>query len=239
MSLYETLFLSGEKRRVLVLLDPDKISESRLFKLAENSERSGKVAGFLVGSSILLNSDIGEFVKKVKGLTRKPVILFPGSHSQLTQYADAILFLSLLSGRNPQYLVDEQVRMAPLVKKMNLEPIPTAYLLIDSSKITSVEFVTGTRPLPRDKVDIIIAHALAAEYLGFRVIYLEAGSGAPIPVPDYIVRAVRENTTVPLLVGGGLNSPEKVKAAFSAGADFVVIGNKLEEDPDFIRRIDE
>lgn len=239
MSLYETLFLSGEKRRVLVLLDPDKISESRLFKLAENSERSGKVAGFLVGSSILLNSDIGEFVKKVKGLTRKPVILFPGSHSQLTQYADAILFLSLLSGRNPQYLVDEQVRMAPLVKKMNLEPIPTAYLLIDSSKITSVEFVTGTRPLPRDKVDIIIAHALAAQYLGFRVIYLEAGSGAPIPVPDYIVRAVRENTTVPLLVGGGLNSPEKVKAAFSAGADFVVIGNKLEEDPDFIRRIDE
>jgi len=239
MSLYVTLFLSGEKRRVLVLLDPDKISESRLFRLAENSERSGKVAGFLVGSSILLNSDIGEFVKKVKGLTKKPVILFPGSHSQLTQYADAILFLSLLSGRNPQYLVDEQVRMAPLVKKMNLEPIPTAYLLIDSSKITSVEFVTGTRPLPRDKVDIIIAHALAAEYLGFRVIYLEAGSGAPIPVPDYIVRAVRENTTVPILVGGGLNSPEKVKAAFSAGAEFVVIGNKLEEDPDFIRRIDE
>ncbi|HOK23299.1 MAG TPA: geranylgeranylglyceryl/heptaprenylglyceryl phosphate synthase [Candidatus Hydrothermia bacterium] len=239
MSLYEKLFLNGEKKRVLVLLDPDKIGEEKLDRLIRNSNESSIVAGFLVGSSILISSDLDEFVRKVKEMTKKPVVLFPGSHSQLTPYADAVLFLSLLSGRNPQYLIDEQVRMAPLVKKMRLEPIPTAYILIDSTTATSVEFVTDTRPLPRDKKDLVIAHALAAEYMGFRLIYLEAGSGALLPVPSDIIKGVKENTSVPLVVGGGLNTPEKIQHAFSSGADFTVIGNKLEENPDFIRGLDE
>ncbi len=237
MSLYEKLFLEGEKKKVFILLDPDKVDDEKVSQILSKYEDEEKVVGFLVGSSLLVRSDIQDFVKKLKGKTRKPVILFPGSHCQVVEGADAILFLSLLSGRNPQYLIDEQVRMAPLVKSYGIEPIPTAYLLFDSGKTTTVEFVTGTKPLPVDKVDLAVAHALAAEYLGFKLLYLEAGSGALNPVPGEIVRSIKENVKIPVIVGGGLNSKEKIIKAFDSGADFVVIGNKLEEDPEFLRRI--
>lgn len=237
MSLYESLFLNGEKKRVLVLLDPDKLDDDRVSRIITLYEEEEKVLGFLVGSSLLLRSDMEDFITKLKVKTSKPVIIFPGSHCQVVKGADAVFFLSLLSGRNPQYLIDEQVKMAPLLKKYGLEAIPTAYLLIDSGKTTTVEFVSGTRPLPRDKVDLAVAHALAAEYLGFKLIYLEAGSGALNPVPVEIIKSVKNNITIPLIVGGGLNTEEKILGAFEGGADFVVIGNKLEEDPEFLRRL--
>ncbi|MEO0236290.1 MAG: phosphoglycerol geranylgeranyltransferase, partial [candidate division WOR-3 bacterium] len=173
----------------------------------------------------------------VKSKTQKPVILFPGSHAQLTKHADAVLFLSLLSGRNAQYLIDEQVRMAPILRKFNLEAISTAYLLIESGRTTTVEWVTNTRPIPRNKVDLVIAHVLAAEMMGFKLIYLEAGSGAEKPVPDELIKLVKANINIPLIVGGGLKSLDTINGVFEAGADFVVIGNKLEEDPKFLRSL--
>ncbi|MGB9824199.1 MAG: geranylgeranylglyceryl/heptaprenylglyceryl phosphate synthase [Candidatus Hydrothermia bacterium] len=237
MSLYEKLFLKGEKKKILVLLDPDKLDDEKLSLLVKESEESSKVAGYLVGSTLLLKSDVDSFVDKLKRKVTKPVILFPGSHAQLTPKADAVLFLSLLSGRNPQYLIDEQIRMAPLIRKMGIEPIPTAYILIESGKITSVEWVTNTRPLPREKKDLIMAHVVASEMLGFKLIYLEAGSGAVMPVPGEIIQSVRKCINIPLIVGGGLKATESIKEAFDSGADFVVIGNKLESDPEFLRRI--
>ena len=237
MSLYERLFLNGEKKRILVLLDPDKLNDEKVFEILSFYENQEKVLGFLVGSSLLVRSDMEYFIRKLKSNTSKPVIIFPGSHCQVVKGADAILFLSLLSGRNPQYLIDEQVKMAPLVKRYGLEAIPTAYLLFDSGKATTVEVVSGTRPLPRDKVDLAVAHALAAEYLGFKLLYLEAGSGALNPVPGEVIRIVKESVSIPLIVGGGLNTKEKIISAFESGADFIVIGNKLEEDPEFLRRI--
>ncbi|MDI6851226.1 MAG: geranylgeranylglyceryl/heptaprenylglyceryl phosphate synthase [bacterium] len=237
MSLYERLFHNGEKKKVLVLLDPDKLNDEKVFKILSLYENQEKVLGFLVGSSLLVRSDMEDFISRLKSNTSKPVIIFPGSHCQVVKGADAILFLSLLSGRNPQYLIDEQVKMAPLVKRYGLEAIPTAYLLFDSGKTTTVEFVSGTRPLPRDKVDLAVAHALAAEYLGFKLLYLEAGSGALNPVPGEVIRNIKDSVNIPLIVGGGLNTEEKILRAFENGADFVVIGNKLEEDPEFLRRL--
>lgn len=237
MSLYEKLFLKGEKKRILVLLDPDKIHGEKLDLLVKESEESSRVAGYLVGSTLLLESDVDAFVEKLKNKVSKPVILFPGSHAQLTPKADAVLFLSLLSGRNPQYLIDEQIRMAPLIRKMGIEPIPTAYILIESGKVTSVEWVTNTRPLPREKKDLIMAHVIAGEMLGFKLVYLEAGSGALMPVPGEIIQSVKECISIPLIVGGGLKTTESIKQAFDSGADFVVIGNILESEPQFLRRI--
>ncbi len=237
MSLYEEIFIKKERGRVLVLLDPDKLEEDRLQRVIANAETEPLIAGYLVGSSFLIRSEFEKFVISLKKMVRKPVILFPGGHSQVVPGVDGLLFLSLLSGRNPQYLIEEQVKMAPLARRYGLESIPTAYLLIESGSVTSVEFVTNTRPLPRKKLDIIESHALAAEYLGFKLIYLEAGSGAQEPVPPEAIKRVKERVGIPVIVGGGLNSVDKVRTALDAGADLVVVGNKIEEDPDFIRRI--
>ncbi|MEO0228421.1 MAG: geranylgeranylglyceryl/heptaprenylglyceryl phosphate synthase [candidate division WOR-3 bacterium] len=237
MNLYEKLFLKGDKKKILALLDPDKLEKPKLESLIEEINRSQKVVACLVGSSLIVNSDIDAFVYEVKSKTQKPVILFPGSHAQLTKHADAVLFLSLLSGRNAQYLIDEQVRMAPILRKFNLEAISTAYLLIESGRTTTVEWVTNTRPIPRNKVDLVIAHVLAAEMMGFKLIYLEAGSGAEKPVPDELIKLVKANINIPLIVGGGLKSLDTINGVFEAGADFVVIGNKLEEDPKFLRSL--
>jgi len=237
MTLYEKLFIKGEKRRIFVLLDPDKLEDAKLRKILGESEESPVVAGYFVGSTLLFRENLDGFVKRLKAEVKKPVILFPGSHAQITRHADAILFLSLLSGRNPQYLIEEQVRMAPVIKFYGLEAISTAYLLVESGGVTSVEWVTNTRPLPRNKKEIVWAHALTASMLGFKLIYLEAGSGALKPVPPEIIEVVKNSVDIPVIVGGGLRTPEDIKVAFDAGADFLVIGNKIEEDPLLLRRL--
>ena len=168
-------------------------------------------------------------LRDVKAQVKTPVILFPANAYQVCPHADAILFLSLLSGRNPQYLVGEQVNGAPLVKAFGLEPIPTGYLLIESGKPTSVAYMSGTQPIPADKPDIAKAHALAAEYFGMKFVYLEAGSGATSAVPDTLIRAVRDYVSVPLIVGGGIQSPEVARQKVAAGASAVVVGQALEE----------
>lgn len=232
MAVWERL-ISAKKRfgaGYLVLIDPDKLDRSRLMRLAERCGEEG-VDALLVGTSFLMNELLDEVVKAIKSVCDLPVILFPGSSHHLSKHADAILFLSLISGRNPELLIGEHVKAAPFIKRFGIEAIPTGYMLIESGSYTSVEFMSGTRPLPRDKYDIACAHAIAAELLGMRCVYLEAGSGAKLPVPSEMISAVRSQVEIPIIVGGGIRSPEVAREKVEAGADFIVTGNVLEKDP--------
>lgn len=216
----------------LLLIDPDRTPEQMNLRLCEAARDCG-VDALLVGTSFLIEADFAAAVRAIKERTDLPVIIFPGSHAQITPAADAVLFTSLISGRNPDYLIGEQARGAPLVKRYGLEPIPTGYMLIESGATTSVQYVSGTQPVPADKHDIACAHALAAQYLGMQLVYLEAGSGAAKPVPPEMIRRVSEYVDIPLLVGGGLSTPEDCSAQIEAGASFVVVGSSVESDPRF------
>ena len=167
-----------------------------------------------------------------------PVVLFPGSASQISPDADGILFLTLISGRNPDYLIGEQVKAAPVLKKYGIEVIPTGYILVKCGRKTSVEKVSKTEGLNINEPENIVAHSIAGEMLGLKVIYLEAGSGAEMSIPVEIIEKVRENIKIPLIVGGGIRDVEDIENKFSAGADVVVIGNAIEEDADFIHNIE-
>jgi putative glycerol-1-phosphate prenyltransferase len=233
-AVYDRLLSAKEQRGggFLLLLDPDRTPEPSFLSLAEAAEECG-VDAILVGSSFMLTSHFGSAVKKIKAVSSVDVIVFPGSFAQVSPHADAILFTSLISGRNPNYLIDEQVRGAPLVKQFGIEPIPTGYMLIESGGLTSVQYISDTHPIPRTKNDIACAHALAAQYLGMKLVYLEAGSGAACPVPVEMIRAVASYVDLPLLVGGGLTTPDECAARIEAGASFVVVGNGLENDSRF------
>ncbi|MDF1544211.1 MAG: geranylgeranylglyceryl/heptaprenylglyceryl phosphate synthase [bacterium] len=215
----------------LMLIDPDRTDPVCAARTAETGSDCG-VDAFLIGSSFSLGNSFSATILAIKEATNLPTIIFPGSFAQITPEADAILFTSLISGRNPNYLIDEQVKGAPIIKKYNLETIPTGYMLIESGALTSVQFVSGTQPIPRDKSDIASAHALAAQYMGMRMIYLEAGSGAEKPVPTEMVAAVSAYVDIPIIVGGGLRSPDACIERVNAGASFVVIGNSLEQERD-------
>jgi phosphoglycerol geranylgeranyltransferase len=236
MSVYQKLLNIRDEKGAgfLVLLDPDRMSVPEIVDLAKNSEQGG-ADGFLVGSSLLLSTRFDEAVKAIKANVKVPVVIFPGNANQVSKHADAILFLSLLSGRNPHLLIGEQVKAAPAIKEFGLEPIPTGYLLIESGGTTSVQFMSDTQPLPRNKPDIAKAHALAAEYLGMKFVFLEAGSGAENPVPDDIIREVKDFISVPIIVGGGIKDPDVAYKKVKSGAGFVVIGNFLEENDSLIK----
>ncbi len=214
-----------------MLLDPDRHSIADCMHVAHQAEEAG-VDALLLGSSLLTN-DLNPFAKALKDETSLPVIVFPGDSMHLSQHADAILYLSLISGRNANFLIGEQVKAAPLIHRCGIEAISTGYMLIDGGTATSVEVMSGTAPLPRDKLDIAWAHALAAEYLGMKFIYLEAGSGARIPVPEELIGAVRKHVTIPIIVGGGITTPELAVAKVNAGADFIVTGNVIEQQNSF------
>lgn len=222
----------------LVLLDPDRMSLAEIVDLAKKSEEGG-ADGFLVGSSLLLSTRFDEAVREIKTNVKVPVVIFPGNANQVSRHADAILFLSLISGRNAHLLIGEQVKAAPAIREFGLEPIPTGYLLIESGGTTSVQFMSDTQPLPRNKPDIAKAHALAAEYLGMKLVFLEAGSGAENPVPDKIIREVKEFVSIPIIVGGGVKDPDVAYAKVKNGASFVVIGNFLEENDSLIKEFAE
>ena len=216
----------------LLLVDPDRTPEKANLRLCEAAEDCG-VDAILVGTSFMLETNFGEAVRNIKARTGLPVVIFPGSYAQVTPDADAVLFTALLSGRNPEYLIGEQARGAPLVKRYELEPIPTGYLLIESGTTTSVQYISDTLPIPAAKSDIACAHALAAQYMGMRLVYLEAGSGAPRPVPLAMIREAAAYVDIPLMVGGGLRTPEDCAARVEAGAAFIVVGSSIEEDPRF------
>ncbi|MCI0697713.1 geranylgeranylglyceryl/heptaprenylglyceryl phosphate synthase [candidate division KSB1 bacterium] len=213
----------------LVLIDPDKWELKQLPDIASAASENGADA-ILIGGSLLLTSSFDEIVKTIKKAANIPCLIFPGSNIQISRHADAILFLSLISGRNPDYLIGVQVMAAPIIRLLGLEPIPTGYMLIESGRVTSAEFMSNSRPIPRQKNDIAQATALAAEFLGMRLAYLEAGSGADLAVTPEMVKAVSSYVSIPVIVGGGIRTPEEAEKRVKAGASFVVTGNVLEKN---------
>ncbi len=223
--------LEKQNAGYLVLIDPEECEVENCAKLAREVEQAGADAILLGGS--LLTSDLHPIAAALKAETALPIVLFPGDSMHLTPHADAILYMSLISGRNPNYLIGEQVKAAPWIQRYSLEPIPTGYMLIEGGNRTAVEFMSGTAPIPRNKHDIAAPHALAAQYLGMQLIYLEAGSGAELPVPNVMISTVKTQIEIPLIVGGGIRTPEIAAEKVSAGADFIVTGNILEKTGSF------
>jgi phosphoglycerol geranylgeranyltransferase len=230
MQIYTRLLEIPKQRGAgyIVLIDPDKLSLEENIKLAAKAEKEDADCIF-IGGSLLSTPIFDEVVKQIKNAVKIPVIIFPGGVQQISPHADAILFISVISGRNPDLLIGQHVMGAPIVKMLNLEAIPTGYMLIESGKVTSAEFMSNTKPIPRDKPDIVVAHALAAEYLGMKLIYLEAGSGALHPVPDEMIKAITYSCNLPVIVGGGIRTPEVAGQKVKAGASFIVTGNVLEK----------
>jgi len=229
MGVYSYLLQIMKKRRAgfLFLLDPDKTDIKHIRSVVPQVERGGADA-ILVGGSTYDIDGFDDYLKEVKLNTTLPVILFPGSHFQISRNADAIFFLSLLSGRNPLYLVGEQVLGAPLIKKYGIEPIPCGYILVDGGHLSSVIYISNTLPIPRDGTNTAKFHALTAQYFGMKFVYLEAGSGAEVPVPDEMIGGVKSYIDIPVIVGGGLRNASLARQKVDAGADFVVIGTAFE-----------
>lgn len=220
--------LSKGKRCYWVLLDPDDFSLREAAAVAKESEKCG-VDAILVGGSLLYSNHFDKFIQALKKASSLPVIIFPGDATQLSSHADALLYLSLVSGRNPSNLIGEHVKAAPIIKQTGIEPIPTAYMLVESGAVSSVEFMSNTRPLPRNKPELAAAHALAAQYMGMGLVYLEAGSGALQSVPSDMIKAVRHWVDIPIIVGGGIRDAETAKEKLDAGADIIVTGNVLQK----------
>ena len=211
-----------------MLIDPDKQDVDDAADLAVRADKAG-IDAFLVGSSLLVSDRLDAVVQLIKKLSHLPVIISPGASSHLSRYADAVLFLSLISGRNPDFLIGEHVKATPIIRRYGIEAIPTGYMLIEGGSCTSVQFISGTFPIPRSKPDIAVVHAMAAELLGMKMAYLECGSGSPLSVPDEMISAVKSEISIPLIVGGGIVDPGVAAAKVRAGADFIVTGNVLEK----------
>ena len=225
-----------EKRKLLaILLDPDKIDLCKLPSLVEKIDQSPATHIF-VGGSIVEANIIDELILLLKEKTNLPIVLFPGNPSQISNKADAILFLTLLSGRNPDYLIEHQVNAVPILKKTHLEVISTGYILIESGRQTAVERVSQTTPLNRDNHEYVLQTAQAGEYIGNKLVYLEAGSGAEQPVPLSMIRKVTQNIQIPVIIGGGIRTKKGIEDAFTAGADLVVIGTAFEKDIHFFNQ---
>jgi phosphoglycerol geranylgeranyltransferase len=216
------------KKQLAYLLDPDNYQGNKLLKAIDLIGETNPDM-VLVGGSIV-HGNTGLLVDALKSSISQPVVLYPGSLLQLAPNADGILFISLISGRNPELLIGNHVVAAPIIKQTNMEVIPTGYMLIDGGNVTSVQYMSNTMPIPSDKTDIAVATALAGQYLGMKMIYLDGGSGALRPVPAQMIAHVKSQLTIPLMVGGGINTAEKAETACNAGADILVIGNAVEKD---------
>lgn len=227
------------KKSIAVLIDPDKIDDLSRLRHLIHLANENCIDFFFVGGSLITTLNLADVIRTIKDNVNIPVILFPGSSLQIDPGADAILFLSLISGRNPDLLIGQHVQAAPILKNNRIEVLPTGYLLINSGRISSVAYISNTTPIPDDKYSLAACTALAGEMLGLRLIYLDAGSGAEREISSKMIASVRKTISVPLLVGGGINTPEKAFAALEAGADMIVIGNALEKDPDLLTEISE
>ncbi len=225
-------FHSGRKG-LAILIDPDSYSEESLQKVIKISNES-KVDFFLVGGSLTFSS-IEDSIKIIRRYSDLPVILFPGNVLQISSLADGILFLSLISGRNPEFLIGHHVLAAPEIKKSGIDVYPTAYILIENGKQTSVEYMSNTAPIPADKSEIAVATSIAGELLGLKLCYLEAGSGAIQSVNLNLISEVRKNISTPIIVGGGIKSSQQASLIYEAGADIIVAGNAVEESPELIK----
>ncbi len=223
----------SKKKSLGVLLDPDKLDYD-ILKNWVGLINQHPIDFILVGGSLISSDFLGQSIHFLKKETNIPIILFPGNSLHIDNQADAILFLSLISGRNPEFLIGQHVISAPALKRSQLEILPTGYMLVDGGKATTVSYISNTTPLPNDKPDVAAATAMAGEMLGLRLLYLDAGSGAKNPVDKKVIEAVHRNTSVPLIVGGGINTAEKAYIALQAGADVIIVGNALETDKTFL-----
>jgi len=232
-------FLKLEKIRnsrgavAIALLDPDVKNNSELNNMVQIVNEADFDAIF-IGGSFISDNEFETRIRDVAKNTDLPIIIFPGSSNQISKYAHAVLFLSLISGRNPQYLIGEQVKSAPIIHSISLEAIPTAYILLDGGIRSSVEVMSNTLPLPMNKHDIILAHALAGQYLGNKLIFLEAGSGAQNHAASDIVSIISKEVHIPIIVGGGVSTPESAHSLVSSGASYIVTGTKIEQNPSIL-----
>lgn len=226
----------ARQKSFAVLVDPDKVSPKALHQLA-GLVNDAAVDYLLVGGSLVISNHLDDCILAIKEQTDIPVILFPGSPSQISRHADALLYLSLISGRNPELLIGQHVISAPFVRKSGLDIMSTGYMVIDGGAPTTVSYISNASPIPYDKNEIALCTALAGEMLGMKLIYMDAGSGAKRPIPEAMISIVAEQITVPLIVGGGIQDPEKAYRNCRAGADIVVVGNAIEKDPSLIREM--
>ena len=226
---------SGQKSFV-VLIDPDKVTSSSLSSLLDMANGAG-VDYFFVGGSLVISDHLDACILQIKRESHIPVILFPGSPSQVSQHADALLYLSLISGRNPELLIGQHVISAPFVKKSGLEIISTGYMVIDGGAPTTVSYISGAAPIPADKAEIALCTAMAGEMLGKKLIYMDAGSGAKKPITEEMIALVAKNIDVPLVIGGGIRDAEKAYLNCKAGADLIVVGNAIEKEPSLLEEI--
>lgn len=224
------------KKSFAVLIDPDKVDASSIQELVTLAV-AANVDFFFVGGSLVISSHLDECIQQIKASCQIPVILFPGSPSQVSKYADALLYLSLISGRNPELLIGQHVISAPFVKKSGLEIMPTGYMVIDGGAPTTVSYISNASPIPADKSEIAMCTAMAGEMLGMKLIYMDAGSGAKRAITETMIENVAKHIDIPLIVGGGITEPEKAYLNCKAGADIIVVGNAIEKDPSLIKDI--
>lgn len=224
--------VKNNQKLFAVLIDPDKIDLKHISSFIKTLNRS-LTTHIFVGGSTVEEQATNNVVVEIKMHTKLPVVLFPGDITQITPYADGLLFLSLISGRNPEYLIGKHVKAVSKLRTMQLEIIPTGYILIENGKQTSVEKVTGTKPISRNDIQTIVDTAKAGELLGMKLIYLEAGSGALETIPKHIITAVKNQLNIPLIVGGGIKNKKQLDDAYHSGADLVVVGTAFEDDESF------
>ena len=230
MNIYNRLS-DTSKKKFVVLIDPDKPSDEQIIDIVKKSVQAG-VDFFFVGGSLLTTDSLDNCIKLIKQHCDIPVLIFPGNSLQISKWCDGFLLLSLISGRNAEMLIGRHVIAAPYLKLYGNEIIPTGYMIIDGGKQTSVSYMSNTTPIPHDKDDIAMCTALAGEMLGLKLIYMDAGSGAVNPISAEMISKVKHTIEVPLIIGGGINTPEKAATAAKAGADVIVVGNALEKSTD-------
>lgn len=234
MNLYQNILeaIQNKKKLLAILLDPEKLSIEQIPSLTNQIKKSPATHIFFGGSTYSGN-DFDALIVTLKNNIELPILLFPGDYNQISENADGLLFLSLLSGRNPEYLIGQQIKAVSVLENKKIEVIPTAYLLIESGIETAVERVSQTKPIAKNDIDLAIKTAKAGEYLGMKLVYLEAGSGAKETVSVEMIKKVQEKLTIPLIVGGGIRSKNEIENAFNAGANMVVIGTAFENDNTF------
>lgn len=236
--IYQSLLQKKAKgqKSFAVLVDPDKVTVETIDELTSLAIEAA-VDYLFIGGSLVISNRLDEVVQQAKKNCDIPVILFPGSPSQLSPYADALLYLSLISGRNPELLIGQHVISAPFVKQTGIEIMSTGYMVIDGGAPTTVSYISNATPIPADKNEIAMCTAMAGEMLGMKLIYMDAGSGAKRPIAESMIEKVSQVIEVPLVIGGGINEPEKAYRNCKAGADVIVIGNAIEKDPSLIREM--
>jgi putative glycerol-1-phosphate prenyltransferase len=227
---------SAGKKSFAVLVDPDKVNVATTEQLVSLA-LDARIDYFFVGGSLVISNNLDECIRQIKVSCSIPVVIFPGSHSQISRYADALLYLSLISGRNPELLIGQHVISAPAVKQSGLEIMPTGYMVVDGGAPTTVSYISNATPLPADKAEIAMCTAMAGEMLGMKLIFMDAGSGAKNPISTGMIEKVSSHIEAPLIVGGGITDPEKAYLNCRSGADIIVVGNAIEKDASLIKEM--